>query len=406
MKFDLGAIPSLLREINERKVVDLLRAEGPLHAAEISRLAGISKPTISAILRSLVDCGLISEFLPGEKDSRRAKTMFQAQADLKVCLAIEIGSRFIRAAISDLNGVIRSEASLTNYATSLFELLRIVEDATKQVLEASNFETSDISSIAVGIPGVINQENDKIEIAGTVSLLEGVNLSQKIERMFSIKPIIVNDVNLLTLAEQVAGHGRGISNFSVISIDAGLGAGLVLNGKLHLGHNGAAGEIFYIPFGHSQEGENRTTNPSGDRIGELTRSLVGNFPETTLNEPYATTDILQAAQKGDPLGKAVFELEASRIALYIAGIAAVVDVEIVVLAGAIGSQAKFIQNRIEGLLKEFLPYPPELRISELIDIGILLGALELATTEACDQVFKARYDQNAKITSQVKSYRS
>ena len=99
----IPAIPSLLREINERRVIAALRSNGALHAAEIARLIGLSKPTTSDILHGLVDFNLIREFEPGEGDSKRARLVYEAVSDLKVSLAIDIGTRFIRAAISDLN---------------------------------------------------------------------------------------------------------------------------------------------------------------------------------------------------------------------------------------------------------------------------------------------------------------
>ena len=97
------AVPSLIRELNERSVLDTLRANGALHAAEIARHIGLSKPTTADILRSLIDTGLIQEYTPGEDDPKRARSVYEAVSDLKVSLAIDIGSRFIRAAIGDLN---------------------------------------------------------------------------------------------------------------------------------------------------------------------------------------------------------------------------------------------------------------------------------------------------------------
>jgi len=70
------AIPSLMREINERRVIDTLRSNGALHAAEIARLIGLSKPTTADILRDLVDFGLIKEVEPGEGDSKRARLIY------------------------------------------------------------------------------------------------------------------------------------------------------------------------------------------------------------------------------------------------------------------------------------------------------------------------------------------
>ena len=78
------AIPSLMREINERRVIDTLRSNGALHAAEIARLIGLSKPTTADILRDLVEYGLIREVEPGESDSKRARLVYEALSDVKV----------------------------------------------------------------------------------------------------------------------------------------------------------------------------------------------------------------------------------------------------------------------------------------------------------------------------------
>jgi DNA-binding MarR family transcriptional regulator len=108
----IPAIPSLMREINERRVIDTLRAHGGLHAAEIARLIGLSKPTTADILRGLIGYNLIREVEPGETDSKRARFVYEAISDSKVSLAIDIGTRFIRAAVGDLNLVKRAEVSI------------------------------------------------------------------------------------------------------------------------------------------------------------------------------------------------------------------------------------------------------------------------------------------------------
>ena len=106
------AVPSLIRELNERSVLDTLRAHGALHAAEIARHIGLSKPTTADILRSLCDSRLIQEYSPGEDDSKRARSVYEAISDVKVSLGIDIGSRFIRAAVGDLNQVMRAQISV------------------------------------------------------------------------------------------------------------------------------------------------------------------------------------------------------------------------------------------------------------------------------------------------------
>ena len=355
----IPAIPSLMREINERRVIDTLRAHGGLHAAEIARLIGLSKPTTADILRGLIGYNLIREVEPGETDSKRARFVYEAISDTKVSLAIDIGTRFIRAAVGDLNLVKRAEVSIPVTSLKLSALTKVMYQAVDHVLKESGYKLRDVAAITVGTPGVVDQKTGIVSIAGTIGALDGVNLAELIKKEFGIYPHVENDINLVTVGEQSAGHGVGVDNFAVLSV----GSGIVLNGKLHRGHRGAAGEIFYVPFGDPLDPHRTATNPSGDRRAEIARDLAKTFKKSTLVEPYSTIDILKAAKDGDSLGRAVIEQEAERIALYIASISAVVDVELVVLSGGIGRQADFFIAPIRKLVSQILPFPPKIEVS-------------------------------------------
>lgn len=383
----IPAIPSLMREINERRVIDTLRSHGALHAAEIARLIGLSKPTTADILRGLIAYKLIREVEPGKGDSKRARFVYEAISDTKVSLAIDIGSRYIRASVGDLNLVMRAEVSIPVTSLKLSGLTTVMHQAVDHVLKDSGFKLKDVAAITVGTPGVVDQKSGIVSIAGTISALDGVNLAELIKKEFGIHPHVENDINLVTVGEQSAGHGRGVENFAVLSVGTGLGSGIVLNGKLHRGHRGAAGEIFYVPFGDPLDSHRTATNPSGDRIAEIARELAKKIKKSSLAEPYSTIDILKAAKDGDSLGRAIIDQEAERIALYIASISAVVDVELVVLSGGIGRQADFFIAPIRKLVNQILPFPPRIEISKLGDSGILVGALQIATAQACDIVF-------------------
>ena len=382
------AVPSLIRELNERRVLETLRRNGALHAAEIARHIGLSRPTTADILRSLIETGLIQEYTPGAQDPKRARSVYEAVSDLKVSLAIDIGSRFIRAAVGDLNEKMLAQASVSVKSLNLKDLTAVMHSAANQALKDAGYRLKDVASIVVGTPGVIDQHTGVVSIAGTISSLDGVNLSELIKTEFGITPTVENDINLVTVAEQTAGHGVNIENFAVLSVGSGLGSGLVLNGKIHRGHRGAAGEIFYIPFGDPLDSHRDATNPSGDRVAEIARSLAKKFKGSTLAEPYSTVDILQAAKDGDALAKEVVRIEAERIALYIAAISAVTDVELVVLSGGIGRQASFFIEPIKNLVSQSVPYPPAIEVSTLGDTGILVGALSIATAKSCEIVFQ------------------
>lgn len=389
------AVPSLMREINARSILDLLREQGALHAAEIARLIGLSRPTTAEILRGLADVGLVQELTPGADDSKRARSVYEAISDVKIALAIDIGSKYIRAASGDLNLKMLSHSSIPLKSLALKDLVAAMHAAVDASLKISGYTIKDVATIVVGTPGVINQSTGIISIAGTIASLDGVDLASLIADEFGIRPKLENDINLVTVAEQFCGHGREIEDFAVLSVGSGLGSGLVVNGKLLRGHRGAAGEVFFIPFGDPLDTHRSQSNPSADSIAELARTLAKKIRKSSLSEPFSTIDILAAAKAGDELAKAVVAIEAERIALYIAAISAVTDVELVVLSGGIGRQAAFFLDQIQTLISKVLPFPPRIEVSTLGDTGILIGALNIATKAACDLIFSTKVSSRA-----------
>ena len=384
------AIPSYLREINERRVLDALRQEGPAHAAEVARLAGLSRPTAAQVLRSLMEAGLVAEVSPTASDSKRAKTMYKAISTLGLAMSVDIGARFVRAAVANLNGEVLASEKLSNSNTTLKKLLADVDAVIDQTLSAAGKRRDQVLSCVVGSPGVVEQESGRIAIAGTIEALDGIHLGEVIGHGISAEPFVENDVNLATVAEQNYGHGQGVANFAVISIGSGIGSGLVLNHSLHRGTHGAAGEIFYVPFGELSDTHRLQTDPSGPNISEVARALAPKYPQTRVSEPYEPAAVFDAARFKDGLALAVIENIAERIARYIAAITAVVDVEIVVLQGGVGRQSEVMLAEIQAVVSRLVPFAPTIVVSKLGETAVLMGGIALSTKLAQDSMFAKR----------------
>ena len=155
-----------------------------------------------------------------------------------------------------------------------------------------------------------------------------------------------------------------------LSVGTGLGAGLVLRGELQRGYNGAAGELDYVAAGLGED-----IDPCAAALAAFTASAVErDGTSTTLAPPYDARSVFAAARAGDLLAREVVGEEARRIALHIAPIAAVTDVELVVLGGGIGTNSELL-NDVRPLLAKWLPYPPRVEISSLGENAVLMGAL-------------------------------
>jgi predicted NBD/HSP70 family sugar kinase len=239
-----------------------------------------------------------------------------------------------------------------------------------------------IDGLVVGVPGAV--AGSRIALAENVSGLEGAEFARDLNERLGRTATIENDINLAALGEQWRGVARGVDDFVFISIGTGLGAGLVLRGELHRGRNGAAGELDY-----ARAGLEENIDPCAGALIELTGERARGR-KTTLEDPYDTRVLFAAARAGDDVAVEVVAEEARRIALHIAPIAAVADVELVVLGGGIGANGDLLHDPIRRLLEEWLPSSPRIEASNLGDAAILTGALAVGRRAALENVFVNR----------------
>jgi predicted NBD/HSP70 family sugar kinase len=234
------------------------------------------------------------------------------------------------------------------------------------------------------VPGVVETGTGVLRLALNVEGLEGRVYGEELEQALGVPVVLENDINLAALGEQWQGVARGVSNFAFLSVGTGLGAGLVLGGELHRGRNGAAGELDFALGARPDDAD-----PCAAAVSALASELAAHA-ETELAPPYDPRAIFGAARNGDRVARDVVADVARRIALHIAPLAAVADVELVVLGGGIGANGDLLLDRVRGLLAEWLPFAPRVEVSTLGEAAVLTGALAVGLRAALDNVFEKR----------------
>jgi predicted NBD/HSP70 family sugar kinase len=382
----VSAQPGLLKHLNERTVLEAIRTGAPISRAEISRRAGISKPTVSVALRSLVEDGLVREAREEPGGPRYGAIFFEPVPDAALVLGIDVGARFVRAALCDLSGRVRARQDVEPPAREATALLDVIAELRDAVVAAAGLGGEPrIDSVVVGVPGVAAAPDDPIRMAEAIAGLEGMAFGPALGERLGLAVTVENDVNLAALGEQRGGVGRGIDDFAFLSIGTGLGAGIVLRGELHRGRHGAAGELDLVrTIGVEQ------LDPCASALSAYAAEVVGAGVATALHPPYEARDLFAAARAGDPLGRAVVAEAAYRIALHVVPLAAVADVALVVLGGGIGANGDLLLAPIRELLAQRLPYPPRVEVSSLGEAAVLEGALAVGLRAALDSVFVNR----------------
>ncbi len=379
------AIPPLLKDLNERTVLDTIRAGAPISRAEISRRAGISKPTVSLALQALLEAGIVREATEEPGGPSYGAVFFEPVPEAALILGFDLGARFLRGAVCDLGGTIRARQDVELPVPGAKPALEAIGSLRASLVEASGLADELVDGVVVGVPGVV-ADGGRIELALNVPGLEEFDVAGELASTLDLPVTLENDINLAALGEQWSGVARGVDDFVFISIGTGLGAGLVLRGELHRGHNGAAGELDYALGSLGTE-----LDPCAGAVVALAETLARDTrKKTALAAPYDARKLFAAARDGDELARAVVTESARRIAMHVAPIAGVADVELVVLGGGVGSNGDLLLEPVRGLLQNWLPYPPRVEVSSLGDGAVLMGALSVGLRAALDRVFVNR----------------
>jgi predicted NBD/HSP70 family sugar kinase len=370
------AVPGLLKRINEREVLETIRAGAPISRAEISRRAGISKPTVSLALQSLLESGLVREAERGPDGPGYGAVYFEPVAEAAVVLGLDLGARFVRGSVCDLAGAIRARQDVELPVADAAGAIDAISRLRASLLEAAGLDPALVDGVVVGVPGVVEGDGT-LSLAENVAGLEGRPFARELQAALELPVTLENDINLAALGEQWQGVARGVADFVFLSVGTGMGAGLVLGGELHRGRHGAAGEIDFALIGLGE-----TVDPSAPQVAALATELAG------LHADART--VFGAARNGESGARAVVDEVARRIALHVAPVAAVADVELVVLGGGIGANGDLLLDPVARLLADWLPFPPRVEVSTLGEAAVLTGAVAVGLHDALENVFTKR----------------
>jgi predicted NBD/HSP70 family sugar kinase len=380
-----AANASLLKRLNERTVLEAIRAGHPISRAEVARRTGMSKPTASVALQALLDAGLVRE--ASERVYPHYGAVYYEPAfEAAHVLGFDLGARFLRAGVSDLGGAVQARRDVEVTGLDAQEILQRARVVRDELLAEAGIAPEDVDGAVVGVPGVV-EEGRRVALGANIPGLDGVT-TEEVETLLGVPLGLENDINLAAVGEQWRGVGRSVASFAFVSIGTGIGAGLVLDGTLHRGRNGAAGEMEFAADSSID------VNPCAPGIAAYAERLRAEGTlRTGLSAPFDPPRVFDAARRGDPLATEVVAEEARRIARFISAIAAVTDVELVVLGGGIGANGDLLLEPVRNVLGRRLPYPPTVEVSELGESAVLMGALSLALQAALDNVADRRVAQ-------------
>ncbi len=250
-----GANLPIIKESNRSTVLSAIWKANPISRIELARLLRLAPTTVSRIVGEFMRIGLIREI--GKKNrgvvGRKAILLEVNPKSFRV-IGVDLGRESVTAVLMDLDGNIERKSVLNSGISgdSYIDNQNVVE-IIKNLISHSGLDGK-IIGIGVGAPGYVNNEEGIVVSAPRFPGWKNVPLRSLLEKSFGLRVCVDNDANTCALAEKWFGITKNIDDFVYLAIEKGLGAGVVVGGKLYRGMDNAVGEI-----GHT------TVNPAGSR---------------------------------------------------------------------------------------------------------------------------------------------
>jgi predicted NBD/HSP70 family sugar kinase len=378
----------LLREINERTVLDAILRLGPISRAQLARDSGLSKPTVSLALRTLAEARLVRDAGRTSGGKGPTATLFELNPKAGWVVGIDVGRDRVRAAIADLSGRIVARRDERARIRSADHLITQIGEIARVVAGEAGPRRHHITFTMVGSPGVLEPSGERVSFADNLPGWGREGILAAVRRELGSNVAFENDVNLAAVGERWRGLGRDVDTFAYLHIGAGVGLGSILGGSLYRGATGAAGEVGYIPF--SVDGE-PVTNRRGALEMALGEDAVKRLAaDAGIDGPRTAARVFSAARRGDARAEEVVETLARRIALAIASFVPVLDPGLVVLGGSVGLQGDLLLEPVRRELAAISPLRPRVEVSPLGTDAVVTGAVASALEEAQHQLFRRR----------------
>ncbi|MEU7104941.1 ROK family transcriptional regulator [Streptomyces sp. NPDC046215] len=376
---------SSLHRANLERVVRAVRMAGSLTQAEIARTTGLSAATVSNIVRELKDGGTV-EVTPTSSGGRRARSV-SLSGDAGIVVGVDFGHTHLRVAVGNLaHRVLAEEAEPLDVDASAAQGLDRAEQLVKRLIAEAGISPDKIVGVGLGVPGPIDVETGALGSTAILPGWAGTNPRDALAARLSVPVYVDNDANLGALGELVWGAGRGAADLAYIKVASGVGAGLVINGKIYRGPGGTAGEI-----GHITLDESGPVCRCGNR-GCLETFTAARYVLPLLHSAHGTdltvARMVRLARDGDPGCRRVIADVGRHIGSGVANLCNVLNPRRVVLGGDLAESGELVLGPIRESVSRYA-IPSAARQLEIVPGALggraeVLGALALVLSEMGD----------------------
>jgi len=355
--------PDSLRAMNRKRVLDSLRFQGAAARIELAERTGLSPATLTGIAGELLDAGLIQEApdglsTPGMKRGR-PRTVLQVNPDAAYAVGIKISLHQAAVSLTNQMGDVLGTATVPIRANRVSPqaIAEICRQRVEEIIQTAGIDPKRILGVGVGVPGFVGHPSGEVRWSPLFAARD-VPFRAIVEAEIGLRTVVDNDANMAALAEKWFGIGRRHSTFLVVTVEHGVGMGLVIDGVLYRGARGYGAE-----FGHTKV----VAGGAPCRCGGFgcVEAYVSDYaivraagmagPDGAFDDPQlahaAIEKLIEAADAGDERLAEIFRTAGTMLGTGISNLFSILDPSVVVLSGERTRSARVFFEAIRGAIQ-------------------------------------------------------
>jgi glucokinase-like ROK family protein len=359
--------PQYINKLNKIRILNIIRERGHISRAEISKLSGISAPSVTRIVDGLIhDERLVREIGIGKSSGGRRPTLVEFSGQNNFVIGIDLGTTHINGVLADLNADTINEIRYDTHMEEGFEgILDRVGDIICGLIQHPKVKGRKVLGVGLAVPGLINRSDNIIELSPDLHW-EYVDLVKNLRDKCDLPLKFDNVTRVMALGELWYGVGREVKYFCVVNIGYGIGAGIVIDGKPLYGPYGMAGEFGHMTMDKDSEVKCECGNygclealSSGRAIAARaiieTEKCRSSLLREKINGDLAKINaklVAEAAREGDSLSQGIFDDAVEYLGSAIASMINLVSPQMVLIGGGVAQAEDLIFEKIKKIAEE------------------------------------------------------
>ncbi len=343
-----------LRVGHRRSLTGALATEGPMSRADLARATGLSRTTVSSLVGDLLAGGHVVETAergrPHKGGSGRPSVLLALSAPSGHVAGVDLGHGHVRAAVADRTGAVLAEqVRLVDVDTRGTAAFDVAADLLRGTLGDAGVAVADVLHVGMCVPAPLDRSSARVSTRVMPGWL-GLDPADELSRRLGVAVVAGNDADLGAIAELHHGAGRGATDLVYVKVATGLGAGIVLGGRLHRGASGNAGEI-----GHVQVDEHGAVCRCGSRgcLETLVSAprLLG-LLQPAYDDPLTVERALELEAAGDAGVRRVLSDAGRTVGRALADLANCLNPGRVVVGGSLGASVALVAG-VRGAIDRY-----------------------------------------------------